>query len=276
MPELPEVETVRRSMSDRVIGATVELVDFREFPGVVGHRSPDEFVALVVGEQFDRIDRRGKHLWLGFAEGGGLFVHLMMTGQLLLLRPEQEQVRFEHLRLRLDNGWSIVFADQRKFGRVLRLLDQEWLAIEQRLGPEPLEDAFTPELLYRLTRNRRTPIKSFLLDQRRVAGVGNIYADEALFRARIHPRRETGSLTEREASRLWDSIRIVLSEGIERKGTTLSDYRDADGAAGTNAANLRVYGRGGTGTCMECGTELQRIIVAQRGTTFCPRCQPAG
>ena len=274
MPELPEVETVRRSMSDRVVGASIESVTFREFPGVVGEHSPDTFTALVVGERFDRIDRRGKHLWLSFDQGNGLFIHLMMTGQLLLIGPHEERLRFEHLRLSLDNGWALAYADQRKFGRVLRLSDEQWDEIDRRLGAEPLQDDFTEATLFELTRNRRTPVKAFLLDQRRIAGVGNIYADEALYRAKVHPLRETGSLTEAETSRLRDAVRAVLSEGLERKGTTLSDYRDANGDAGTNAANLRVYGRGGTGACEICGTALVRLIVAQRGTTICPTCQP--
>jgi formamidopyrimidine-DNA glycosylase len=273
MPELPEVETVRRSMTDRVVGSSIVSVGFRDFPGVVGQLAPEVFTALVTGERFARIDRRGKHLWLSFDEGNGLFIHLMMTGQLLLVRPGAERARFEHLRLELDNGWALAYADQRKFGRVLRLSDSEWEVIERRIGPEPLDDEFTDELVFELTRARRSPIKAFLLDQRRIAGIGNIYADEALYRAKLHPRRESGSLTEAEASRLRAAIRGVLSEGLDRKGTTLSDYRDANGDAGDNAANLRVYGRGGTGVCGECGSELVRLIVAQRGTTICPVCQ---
>lgn len=274
MPELPEVETVRRSMADRVIGATIESVAFRDFPGVVGDLPPEQFTVLVSGERFERIDRRGKHLWLAFEDGNGLFVHLMMTGQLLLLRPGTEQVRFEHLRLGLSSGWELAYADQRKFGRVLRFSDEEWAAKERQIGPEPLEPSFTSELLLQETRSRTTPIKAFLLDQRRIAGVGNIYADEALYRARIHPGRLAGSLDDREIERLHTAVRDVLSEGIERRGTTLSDYLDADGEKGTNAANLRVYGKGGNAVCEICGTPLQRIVVAGRGTNFCPACQP--
>jgi formamidopyrimidine-DNA glycosylase len=276
MPELPEVETVRRSLADRVVGTAIHSVEFRNFPGVVGSMSQEVFSALVVGKRFAGIDRRGKHLWLGFENGNGLFIHLMMTGQLLLLRPDAEPVRFEHLRLQLDNGWAVAYADQRKFGRVLRLTDDEWDAIDRRIGPEPLEADFTGARLYELTRDRHTAIKAFLLDQRKVAGVGNIYADEALYRAKLHPARATGSLSEVEAERLRDAVREVLSEGLERKGTTLSNYRDANGDAGTNATNLRVYGRGGSGICDECGATLVRLIVAQRGTTICPTCQPAG
>lgn len=274
MPELPEVETVRRSMIDRVVGAQITKVDFRDFPGIVGEMAPDAFTALVVGERFDCIERRGKHLWLRFDEGNGLFVHLMMTGQLLLVEPDDERVRFEHLRVGLDNGWALAYADQRKFGRVRRLTDEQWAAIARRIGPEPLQETFTSQLVFDLTRNRRTSIKALLLDQRRVAGIGNIYADEALYRAKIHPAREAGSLSIEETSRLRDAICIVLNEGLERRGTTLSDYRDANGEAGNNAANLRVYGRGGIGVCEECGSPLVRLIVAQRGTTICPTCQP--
>ncbi|HET9658704.1 MAG TPA: bifunctional DNA-formamidopyrimidine glycosylase/DNA-(apurinic or apyrimidinic site) lyase [Thermomicrobiales bacterium] len=274
MPELPEVETVRRSMAGRVVGATIESVTFRDFPGIVGDLAPEHFSGLVTGETFERIDRRGKHLWLAFQGGNGLFVHLMMTGQLLLLRPGVERARFEHLRMSLSSGWELAYADQRKFGRVLRFTDDEWAAKERLIGPEPLETEFTPELLFQQTRNRTTPIKAFLLDQRRIAGIGNIYADEALYRARIYPGRLTGTLDSSETERLYDAIRTVLAEGIERRGTTLSDYLDADGARGTNAANLRVYGKGGKGICDECGTPLQRAVIAGRGTHFCPNCQP--
>jgi formamidopyrimidine-DNA glycosylase len=275
MPELPEVETVRRSMAARVEGASIESVIFRDFPGIVGDLAPEQFTALVTGERFGSIERRGKHLWLAFEEGNGLFIHLMMTGQLLLLRPGADRVRFEHLRLGLSSGWDLAYADQRKFGRVLRFTDEEWAAKESRIGPEPLEPTFTSDLLFLRTRDRTTPIKAFLLDQRRIAGIGNIYADEALFRARLHPGRLTGTLDRAETERLYGAIRSVLAEGIERRGTTLSDYLDADGAKGTNAANLRVYGKGGTGSCEECGTPLQRFVVAGRGTHFCPNCQPA-
>jgi formamidopyrimidine-DNA glycosylase len=275
MPELPEVETVRRSMSDRVIGATIENVTFRDFPGVVGELLPEQFAAFVTGETFARIDRRGKHLWLAFEVGSGLFVHLMMTGQLLLVRPGAERARFEHLRLGLSSGWELAYADQRKFGRVLRYTDEEWAAKEGQIGPEPLEPSFTIDRLFNATRNRTAPIKAFLLDQRRIAGVGNIYADEALYRARIYPGRLAGSLDEREIARLHTAIRTVLQEGIDRRGTTLSDYMDADGAKGTNAANLRVYGKGGNAICEECGAPLERMVIAGRGTHFCPSCQPS-
>jgi formamidopyrimidine-DNA glycosylase len=274
MPELPEVETVRRSMADRVIGACIESVTLRDFPGVVGEMPPEQFSALVVGETFARIDRRGKHLWLAFDGGNGLFIHLMMTGQLLLVRPGTERVRFEHLRLELSSDWELAYADQRKFGRVLRYTDEEWEAKEGQIGPEPLESSFTTDFLLRSTRNRTTSIKAFILDQRRIAGVGNIYADEALYRARIYPGRLAGSLDEGEIVRLHTAIQAVLGEGIERRGTTLSDYMDADGAKGTNAANLRVYGKGGNAICEICGTPLERMVIAGRGTNFCPTCQP--
>lgn len=274
MPELPEVETVRRSMTDRVVGARIDSVDFRDFPGVVGTMSPEQFDRLVVGERFERIDRRGKHLWLAFEEGNGLFVHLMMTGQLRVLEPAAELVRFEHLRIGLSNGWALVYADQRKFGRVRFLSDAEWAAKECAIGPEPLEDAFTTEILEKQLRGRTTSIKALLLDQRRIAGIGNIYADEALYRAGIHPGRSAGSLSDLEITQLHSEIRAVLNEGITHRGTTLSDYRDADGQSGMNAFNLRVYGRGGKGICERCGTPLQRLVIAGRGTHICPVCQP--
>lgn len=261
-------------MLDRVVGATIESVTFHDFPGVVGEMAPDVFAGLVVGERFAQIDRRGKHLWLAFDGGNGLFVHLMMTGQLLLLETDCEAVRFEHLRMHLSSGWDLAYADQRKFGRVQRFTDEQWAAKEALIGPEPLEELFTESLLFTSTRARTAPIKAFLLDQRRVAGIGNIYADEALYRACIHPARPAGTLTESEIARLHEAIRMVLSEGIERRGTTLSDYRDANGESGKNAENLRVYGRGGKAFCEQCGTPLQRVVIAGRGTNLCPECQP--
>lgn len=275
MPELPEVETVRRSMTDRVVDARVESVIFRGFPGVVGEMLPEQFTQLIVGERFDCIERRGKHLWLAFEGGNGLFVHLMMTGQLLVLPPKTEPARFEHLRLGLSNGWELAYADQRKFGRVKWLTDDQWAAKERVIGPEPLDDDFTPQLLAQQLKSRTTPIKALLLDQRRIAGIGNIYADEALYRAGIHPGRPAGSLSEEEVEALHTAIRAVLREGIERRGTTLANYRDADGQLGTNASNLRVYGRGGLGMCERCGAPLERLRIAGRGTHICPRCQPA-
>ncbi len=275
MPELPEVETVRQSMVDRVIDARIDWVTFRDFPGVVGDLLPEQFTQLVLGERFDRIERRGKHLWFAFDGGNGLFVHLMMTGQLLLLPPTSEPARFEHLRLGLSNGWELAYADQRKFGRVRWFSDEEWAAKEQLIGPEPLVDEFTPQRFAKQLQSRTAPIKAMLLDQRRIAGIGNIYADEALYRAGIHPGRPAGSLSEGEVEALHAAIRAVLFEGIERRGTTLSNYRDADGQLGTNAPNLRVYGRGGSGICERCGTPLQRLRIAGRGTHICPRCQPA-
>lgn len=274
MPELPEVETVRRSMLDRVVGATIESVGFRDFPGVVGSIAPDTFTRLVLGEQFERIDRRGKHLWLPFEGGNGLFVHLMMTGQLLLCQPESDPVRFEHLRLGLSTGWDLAYADQRKFGRVRWTTDDEWAAKACTLGLEPLENEFTVTEFAQQVYGRRTPIKALLLDQRRVAGIGNIYADEALWRAGIHPGRSAETLQELDIERLHGAIRTVLEEGIANRGTTLSNYRDANGALGKNVFNLRVYGRGDRDVCERCGTPLKRAKIAGRGTHFCPTCQP--
>lgn len=273
MPELPEVETVRRSMSSRLVGAQIDSVSFREFPGVAGEHAPEQFTALVAGQTFERIDRRGKHLWLAFRDGNGLLVHLMMTGQLRMVDPASERLRFEHLRFGLSSGWDLAFCDQRKFGRVRFLTDAEWAARERSIGLEPLEDAFTVTRFEQLLTGRAAPIKAFLLDQRRIAGIGNIYADEALYRAGVHPARPAGSLSAVEIAKLRESIRAVLREGIAFRGTTLSDYRDADGRLGKNASNLRVYGRGGRDVCQQCGTPLQRLVIAGRGTHICPNCQ---
>ncbi len=169
---------------------------------------------------------------------------------------------------------GLAYADQRKFGRVRWLSDDEWAAKDRVIGPEPLvEDS--RRVLAKQLNSRTAPIKALLLDQRRIAGIGNIYADEALYRAGIHPGRPGGSLSAGEIGALHTAIRAVLAEGIERRGTTLSNYRDADGRLGTNASNLRVYGRGGSGVCERCGAPLQRLRIAGRGTHICPHCQPA-
>ncbi len=201
-------------------------------------------------------------------------VHLRMTGQLAVVPHGEPPLRFEHLALALDDGQDVRFADQRKFGRVLHLLPEDVRRLERRLGPEPLSAGFTAERLGAALGRRPGKLKSVLLDQALLAGLGNIYVDEALWRARLHPLRAANGLTPDEVRRLHRAIRAVLREALEHRGTTFSSFQDATGEAGSNQGNLRVYGRGRDGTCARCGGPLERIVVGGRGTHLCPRCQP--
>ncbi|HEV2109245.1 MAG TPA: bifunctional DNA-formamidopyrimidine glycosylase/DNA-(apurinic or apyrimidinic site) lyase [Thermomicrobiales bacterium] len=274
MPELPEVETVRRSLVDHVIGRTITGASVTDFPGVLGD-DPDATTAALTGRVIEDVRRRGKYLLILLDDGTYMVVHLRMTGQLLLSRHNQPPARFQHLAILLDDGNELRFADQRKFGRVLHASRETVAALDVRLGPEPLTPSFTASKLGEIVRRRPGKIKSVILDQHAIAGLGNIYADEALFRARIHPERPASSLTTAEIGRLHRAIRASLGEAIVNRGTTFSSFLDGYGASGDNAHNLRVYGRGRGGEpCDRCGTALTLTIVGGRSSHFCPRCQP--
>lgn len=274
MPELPEVETVRRSLLDRVVGHTIVGVRASDFPEVMGGEPIADVAARLIGRRIVGIRRRGKYLFFDLDDGTVLMIHLRMTGQLLVTGREAPPLRFERLAIELDGGTDLRFADQRKFGRVLHLLPEQAQAVERKIGPEPLAESFTARQLAERLTGRSGKLKSVLLDQRLVAGLGNIYVDEALFRARLHPERIANSLTEPEIRRLHQAIRAVLREGLAHRGTTFSSFADATGEAGANQHNLRVYGRGNTAPCPRCGHPLSRIVVGGRGTHFCPVCQP--
>ena len=229
----------------------------------------------MVGRSIVDAKRRGKYLILPLDDGSSLVVHLRMTGQLQLARRTSPPLRFEHLAICLDDGRDLRFADQRKFGRVLHVGPDVVIALDRRLGPEPLSRSFTAVQLYDKLQRRSTKIKSAILDQTVVAGLGNIYADEALFRAGIHPERRASQLTPAEVARLHRAIRAVLRESIQRRGTTFSSFLDGYGAAGGNGPNLRVYGRGRRGDpCPRCGTVLSLLMVGGRSSHYCPTCQP--
>ena len=274
MPELPEVETVRTGLATLVTGATFTGAELRDFPGVIGDLDFPTFRAHLTGSSITGVERRGKYLAIRTDSPFLLQVHLRMTGRLLVLPHHAPPVRFEHLALSLDNGNDLRFGDQRKFGRVLLVDEPAWDALSQRLGPEPLGDDLTAGgLQERLTR-RTGSIKGALLDQSLIAGLGNIYVDEVLFRTGIHPLTVANSLQPEHASALLHAIRTVLQAAISNQGTTFSTFENPYGEAGSNAAFLQVYGRGGRNMpCPRCGTPLQRITVAGRGTTFCPTCQ---
>jgi len=275
MPELPEVETVRRILHPGVVGQSITGVTVGNFPGVIASTMEGvDPVESLIGQTFTDTSRRGKYLFLHLNGDVFLIVHLRMTGRLLLVPALEPPVRFEHIALHLGNDMDIRFGDQRKFGRLVLSTQDDVAQLDRKLGPEPFASSLTASSLGKVLSKRPGKIKNALLDQRVVAGLGNIYVDEALYRARIHPERPSNSLTVDELKRMLRAIRVVLNQSLERQGTTFSSFENPYGEPGTNAEFLRAYGRTREGgRCLRCGTPLERIVVGGRGTTFCPRCQ---
>lgn len=282
MPELPEVETVRRTLYDKVVGRTITEVELLT-PRQIWHPDPATFRAEVEGARFVEIERRGKYLLFTLAaggEGGGgtatLVGHLRMSGRLYVCDPALPRDKHTHVVFRLDSGLELRYEDQRKFGG-FHLLGPAGEGMPPgliTLGPEPLSEAFTSNGLSAALAGKKSPIKAALLDQRVVAGLGNIYVDEALFGAGIHPERQAGSLTDAELERLHHEIRAVLEKAVAKRGTTFSLYFAGDGAPGDMYDELQVFDRTGE-PCPRCATPLVKLAVAQRGTHVCPSCQPA-
>lgn len=268
MPELPEVETIRRDLAAHLVGRRFVGVELY-WAGAVKHPSPEELPKRLVGRRIVALDRRGKYLLLHLDEGCLIF-HLMMSGALLLRPAQASWERFTRNVFFLDDALELRFVDPRKLGRIWLVKDEN--EIVGKLGPEPLVTSFSKEVLTKRLSSRKAPIKPLLLDQELVAGLGNIYADEALFVAGIHPLRPAQSLSSREMQQLYNGIVRVLRQGVENRGTTLSDYQDAHGRAGNNREALQVFRRRGQ-PCPRCGTALERIVVRGRGTHYCPRCQ---
>lgn len=276
MPELPEVETVRRALAPVLEGATIVAADIVD-PRLTRPRDPRAVAAELVGERVAEVGRRGKYLLLRLESGRTLVVHLRMTGSLRHAAEPGALPPDTHRRavLRLDTGTVVGYRDVRRFGTwTLLEPDEEAVYLRGRLGPEPLAPSFTSSRLESILAGRRATVKTVLLDQRRIAGIGNIYADEALWSARLHPRREAGSLAPDEIARLHRAVRAALRRGVELQGSTLRDYATPDGAEGGMQHEFHVYGRGGE-PCDRCGVQIERIVVGGRGTWVCPRCQRA-
>lgn len=274
MPELPEVETVRLGLDPLLVGRRIERIAPSDFPGVMNGLDIELASQMLAGRLFTGTRRRGKYLLFDLDESETIVIHLRMTGVLTLLGRNDPPERFQHLSIELDNGTDLRFSDQRKFGRVTLASAGDIAALMIKLGPEPLSPEFTGDLLSELLARRTAPIKAVLLDQHTIAGLGNIYVDEALFHARIHPARTANTLTPPEAELLAEKIKQVLQVGLDHRGTSFSSFRDVYGEKGSNQDQLVVYGRGAGGfPCSRCGTPLQRSIVAGRGTSFCPECQ---
>lgn len=273
MPELPEVETIVRQLAEELPGHRIRKVTIRH-RDLLGSPARS-FRRCVTGEEILAVGRRGKNILISLSRPHFLVVNLGMTGQLLFAGKGKQEKAPPHLALHfsLAPAASLYYADVRRFGLLRILSPQEWEAESARLGPEPLGKELTPKRFHLALQASRSPIRSWLLDQRRIAGIGNIYAAEALFRAGVHPGRQARSLSPRESKDLLAGIRKLLREAIRARGTTLRDYRTASGERGGFATALQVYGREGEG-CLTCKTPVERIVFANRSAFLCPRCQP--
>lgn len=274
MPELPEVETTARGLRALVLGCRIVAVDGIDWPRMLPNIAPDELGRVLVGRVIEAVERRGKYLLLQLSDGACLAVHRKMTGNLVVAPSEAPRQLHTHLVLRLEDGREIRFVDPRKFGRVyyFQSVDAVERFLAERLGPEPLTD-LTAERLAALLRGRRGRLKSLLLNQLFVAGIGNLYGDEILWAARLHPARAANSLASAEVERLHSAIQHVLELAIVRRGTSFSDYRDASGEPGENQAYIQVYGHHGQ-PCPRCGTPILKTQLGMRSTCYCPTCQP--
>ena len=273
MPELPEVEMVVRGLRPDMVGRTFTGADVRWARELVDH-SPDSFAARLTGQHVDAMRRRAKYIIFELSDDY-LLVHLKMTGRLYVSQPEDRAEADNYLRvvMFLDDGRELRFSDMRKFGRVYLVASLD--SVLAKLGPEPLEDDLTLEAFKERLVNRSGAIKPLLLNQTFVAGIGNIYADEALWHARIDPRRKADTLDGDEVARLHGAIRRVLQDGIDAEGSTFNWYRKPDGTSGEYQKQFRAYDREGQ-PCLRCGTPIEKIRLAQRGTHFCPNCQNKG
>ena len=274
MPELPEVETVRARIAPVLEGRRFETVRFVD-ARLTRPLDPDEVARELEGETVELVDRRGKYLIVRFESGRALLIHLRMTGS-LSHAPSGELPDDPYRRavVTLDDTSDVAYRDVRRFGTWLLLEPEEVESyVDSRVGREPLAEAYKAKHLAEKLASRKAPVKAAILDQRTVAGVGNIYADEALWRARIHPLIPAHELEPERVKALHRGIRKSLELGIARQGSTLSDYRTPNGESGQMQHEFKVYGRDGE-PCERCGTPIDKIRVAGRGTWYCPRCQP--
>jgi formamidopyrimidine-DNA glycosylase len=277
MPELPEVETCVRELEPELKNR--QVTEARVFwERTIAAPSAHEFANEIIGQRFTYFGRRGKYMLFGLESGQTLMVHLRMTGKLQIEQTGIEPDKHTHVVLGLDDSRCLHYRDPRKFGRLW--LVQDPMSILYKLGPEPLDDSFTADNLATKLTGRQASIKALLLNQSVIAGVGNIYADEALFLARIHPARPGGALTSTEIEQLYHAVRTVLRRGIELQGSTLGgsklqNYLRPGGESGGFQTEHQVFGRKGQ-PCPRCGCPIERIILAQRSSHFCPQCQPSG
>jgi formamidopyrimidine-DNA glycosylase len=269
MPELPEVETIRRELAPKVIGRSFTGVELF-WQKAVREPSPEEFCKRIAGKRIEGIHRRGKYLIFRLSGGKELIVHLKMTGVLLLSPKSKRLQNYSTAIFRLDEGIHLHFLDQRKFGAIWLVDDEN--KVVGKLGPEALDSSFTPAVLRQLASKRHLPIKALLCDQHAIAGIGNMYADEALFAARIHPLKAANTLSDKEIGHLHSGIIEVLERGIKHKGASVSTYLLPGGEKGDAHSQFKVAHRRGK-TCLVCGSPISRITIRGRGTYFCAHCQ---
>lgn len=269
MPELPEVETTRRGIEPHLEGRIIKDLIVRQ--PRLRWPVPETLNVLVSGHRVSSVTRRGKYLLLNLPNGA-VMVHLGMSGSLYLVSAGQPAGFHDHVDLVLDSGMALRLTDPRRFGSVLWQPQGESHELLSKLGPEPLSDDFTVDYLRQCCSGRKQAIKQFIMNSQVVVGVGNIYANEALFKAGIHPKRAAGNISAARLSRFVDEIRTVLAKAIEQGGTTLKDFVGGDGQPGYFKQQLNVYGRGGE-LCHGCQSTLKEIRLGQRSTVYCPECQ---
>lgn len=272
MPELPEVETTINDLKPYIIGKCIEKVNILS-NRTVAEPSVDLFREGLANRKIKSLSRRGKHLIFELDNGKFLIIHMRMTGALLLKPSAEEPAKAVRAIFYLDDGTAIHFSDIRRFGKMWLVKNKS--EVLGKLGPEPLAPEFTPEILAGILDNRKTPVKPLLIDQTLIAGIGNMYADEALYYARIHPLRPAGSLSRSEIKRLHGAIQKVLKQGIRNNGASTDTYIRPEGTKGKAQLEFQVAHRKGE-QCPVCGGSIERITVHQRGTFFCPQCQKLG
>jgi len=273
MPELPEAETIVRDLQHRIPGATITRVTVARadvlHPGI----TPPMLDQRLRGKRITGVSRRGKNVVIELEQEHRLVINLGMTGRVITSDAKfADSMRHVAVRFELDDGRAVLYDDARRFGDIDLRDGAGWAVRTTELGVEPLSDALTAGLLHALTRTSIVPIRNWLLDQRKIAGVGNIYALEALYRSGVRPTRRARTLSKRETAALRDNLRDVLQESIDMRGTTISDYRDASGESGRFANRLRVYDRKGE-KCRQCDAIIKRIVLTNRSAFYCPSCQ---
>lgn len=273
MPEMPEVETIRRTLVDKISGRKIKEVEFL-LSRLVKWPSAGEFQAVLTGKTMLDLTRRGKYLLFHLDDNLIMVVHLRMTGRLKYVTPGMEADKFTRIIFKLDNGDMLIYADTRTLGTLYLLPQEELWRISglANMGPEPLSPEFTLEYFTQLLKHRHGNIKAVLLNQKYIGGLGNIYVDESMAIANIHPERIASSLDDHEAQQLFHAINQVIADGIAHGGTTFRDYRDGWGKSGSHQHHLTVYGRKAS-PCFTCGTPIVWKSVAGRGTHFCTACQ---
>jgi formamidopyrimidine-DNA glycosylase len=273
MPELPEVETVRRSLEPHIRGRRIIAAHTGDYRRCVATPDPDAFCSRISNNRITALGRRGKYILMHLSSGDVVTIHLRMTGELSVSPGSEPARQHLHIWLDLDDGQQIRYHDVRKFGRWALLSPEQFELFSSSLGPEPLSPEFDTQTLQTMLSSRKRTIKPLLLDQSFIVGVGNIYADEALFRAGIHPRRHSHELAPTEIDRLHAELRSVLLSALEHRGTTLRNYRDANGEPGDNLSQLQIYSLQAGDPCPRCTTPIIREVIGQRGTRYCPHCQ---